>query len=201
MQPRDTQVDSVSPGETLTIWLERLNSPTFRTSFPCPAQAMVARPGLHSTFGSIPHESATFPGGRFESPVPCRAARPHHALGDAPTAFPLDGTSPLGYTKGPEVRLPGPSGEMVDAGDSKSPALRRVGSSPTLGTNLFSLAPEPSQAGACSAVSLPASRGTPTTAAARRRGSGRAPKPQADRRSAPRGRARPASPPRDPRRP
>ena len=29
----------------------------------------------------------------------------------------------------------GPSGGMVDAGDSKSPAARRAGSSPALGTN------------------------------------------------------------------
>ena len=31
----------------------------------------------------------------------------------------------------------GPSGGMVDAGDSKSPAARRAGSSPALGTNSF----------------------------------------------------------------
>ena len=31
-----------------------------------------------------------------------------------------------------------PSGGMVDAGDSKSPAERRAGSSPALGTTLFS---------------------------------------------------------------
>ncbi len=34
-----------------------------------------------------------------------------------------------------ENDVSGPSGGMVDAGDSKSPAARRVGSSPTLGTN------------------------------------------------------------------
>ena len=34
----------------------------------------------------------------------------------------------------------GPSGGMVDAGDSKSPAARRAGSSPALGTKLTSSA-------------------------------------------------------------
>ena len=31
----------------------------------------------------------------------------------------------------------GPSGGMVDAGDSKSPAARRAGSSPALGTKNY----------------------------------------------------------------
>ena len=34
----------------------------------------------------------------------------------------------------------GPSGGMVDAGDSKSPAARRAGSSPALGTNYLTIA-------------------------------------------------------------